>query len=179
MSARVDATASRVQSAVTTKKVTKSMEVRISISVTVMFIVSPLPSPSGCREGHERRHEEHEPGEDQRVDGSVREGVRGPGRADERDGGSDEPEHGHQHPPGQRGEPDETGRGRGRLGAEHGPARARPADRGPEHSGLSGAGRAVPETRQAEANIERGLCDQNCDYHRVYENFNIDNIQIY
>ena len=29
MSARVDATASRVQSAVTTKKVTKSMEVRI------------------------------------------------------------------------------------------------------------------------------------------------------
>jgi len=78
MSARVDATASRVQSAVTTKKVTKSMEVGISLSLSIISTISVSNLASllpGCREGHGRCHEEHEPGEDQRVDGSVREGV--------------------------------------------------------------------------------------------------------
>ena len=43
MSARVDATASRVQSAVTTKKVTKSMEVRIAIRIFVTMISMSNP----------------------------------------------------------------------------------------------------------------------------------------
>ena len=56
MSARIDATASRVQSAVTTKKVSKSMEVLLRL-----VILSLQLSFSGGCEGHECSNEVHEP----------------------------------------------------------------------------------------------------------------------
>ena len=65
MSARIDATASRVQSAVTTKKVSKSMEVLLSL----LFIFVAYLVFLGGGEGHECCHEVHEPGEDLLFDG--------------------------------------------------------------------------------------------------------------
>ena len=69
MSSKIDATASRVQSAVTTKKVTKSMEVCTCQHCGLHHHHVSLYI--GSRQGNERGHEEHEPGEDQRTDGPV------------------------------------------------------------------------------------------------------------
>ena len=69
MSARVDATASRVQSALTTKKVSKSMEVFKKFSFLPKK-PSHFPS-SGRGQGNECCHEEHEPGENQWSHGPV------------------------------------------------------------------------------------------------------------
>ena len=83
------------------------MEVKQTLSFLTTKTSNILSSGGG--QGNECCHEEHEPGENQWSHGPVRERVRGPGRTDERDGGRHESDHGHQHPPGQRGGADETG----------------------------------------------------------------------